>query len=91
MIDFDLHARVAFYFAAAALGICLGVLRLLGSVLKEVERLRSELKSLRELHQQNSSFRSSQHLDLWQIVAQFARNQGIAIPEPARAEDETKH
>lgn len=91
MIDFDMHARVAFYFGMAALGVCFGVLRLLGSVLKEVRHLRGELKSLKELHHQNSRFRSEQHLDSIRIIAQLARNQGINVPESLLKEDETKH
>jgi len=92
MTDFDTHARVAFYFAAAALGICFGVLRLLGKVLKQIERLHADLKSLRELHQQNARFRSDQHLVAIQFIMQLARKQGIDVPELlTQPEDEPKH
>ncbi len=85
------YAGCAFLLSALALGCCLGALRLFLDILSTQRKLASDLKSLEDRYRQNARHRSDQHLDLWDIVAQLARRQGILVPEPPKADNETTH
>lgn len=71
-------------------GICACVLQLLGGIIRNQERLFVNFAQLRNIHRQEASFRSKQHLDAIDMIAQLARAQGVHL-QITKEGTETKH